>query len=155
MLVKCETCGKFFGTDNSDQKQCSACSVTGERLARHVAESGDPKFVMAREIVYDQPEISPEDLKKAMAEIGVDISVREIMGYVKEGRLSMVNNPGAVLCEECGRPIMSGRLCPKCSSNLEKAITQRNEPRAVTTKEVKGGQEKQGITMHTKQGKKD
>lgn len=147
MLVKCESCGKFFGQERPDQTLCSACSVTGTKLARHIADSGDPKFVIARDLVYDNPEISPEELKELMEERGIEISVREIMGYVKEGRLSIKNAPQGNYCEECGRSIIGGRLCPKCSNQLEKAITAKNDPRPQTTKEVKGGQ---GPIMHTK-----
>ncbi len=147
MLTKCESCGKFFGAEKPDQKLCSACSVTGTRLARHIAESGDPKFAIARDIVYDHPEISPEDLRLLMIERGIEITVREIMSYVKDGRLSIKNAPQGNYCEECGRTIVGGRLCPKCSNQLEKAITAKNDTRPQTTKEVKGGQ---SPIMHTK-----
>lgn len=147
MLTKCESCGKFFGADQPTQKLCSACSVTGSRLARHIADSGDPKFVIARDVVYDNPEISPEDLRSLMNERGIDISVREIMSYVKEGRLSIKNAPQGSFCEECGRTISSGRMCPICAGKLEKAIASKNDPRPQTTKEVKGGH---GPIMHTK-----
>lgn len=151
MLVKCESCGKFFGAERPDQKLCSACSVTGTRLARHIADSGDPKFVIARDIVYDNPEISPENLRVLMIEKGIDITVREIMGYVREGRLSIKNPPAGNYCEECGRTIVGGRLCPTCSSKLTKSITAGNEPKPQPQQEKKG---QHGPIMHTKSNTK-
>jgi len=147
MLQKCEVCGKFFGPESPNQTKCSACSVTGQRLARHVADAQDPKFVIARDIVYDFPEISPEELKNRMADMNIEITIREIMGYVREGRLSIVKGPATNICEECGKGILGGRLCPRCAANLEQAITKNNESQKPKVEEKN---DRSGPTMHTK-----
>ncbi len=146
MLVKCEMCGKFFGADDASDKVCSSCGSGPKKRYSEIVDEDQRKFKAARDTVYDNPDISPQDLVDALAEMGIEITSKEIMGYVKEGRLSLKNNPDSRFCEDCGRVILSGRMCPKCSNKLEKNITQRNTTTKVMSTVVVDNERK---GMHT------
>ncbi len=118
-LKKCENCGVFFGAKN-EEILCSNCtSPKGKR----VVITGDvehDKFTNARAIVYDQPQISPEQLVKEMIELGIKITIKEIMRYVTAGRLALVSEGGGTYCSSCGKAIQIGSMCSDCTDKLEK-----------------------------------
>lgn len=147
MLVKCSICGKFFGADDASQTVCSSCNRGPLQKYDAIDDIEQRKFKAARDTVYEIPEISPGDLVDKLAEMDIEITAKEIMGYVKDGRLTLVNNPGSKYCEDCGRVILSGRLCPKCTSSFEKNITARNTTTKVVSTVVVDNERKQG--MHT------
>ncbi|BEP28356.1 hypothetical protein [Helicovermis profundi] len=142
MLIKCEQCGVFFGGEEGDHL-CENCKVI------HTKKSGanidkKEKFVIAKDLVYDNPGINPEGLRKLMEEIGVKITVKEIMSYVDDGRLSLSNMNLDGLCEMCGRKILSGRFCPSCKKQKEDQMTRRNKSIQKEAVSVKH------IAMHTR-----
>ncbi|MCK8058646.1 MULTISPECIES: hypothetical protein [unclassified Fusibacter] len=153
MLVKCEKCGKFFGADDSSQTLCSACS-TDVSKAQKIFKTGDieeQKFLLARDVVYDHPDIAPDALIEQVSEAGLELSIKDVLTYVRDGRLTMKSVEGGVFCEDCGKKIFGGRLCSSCKSKLEKAITSKNKKDAGSTREVDGGsQSRKKAGMHTR-----
>lgn len=151
MLKKCEGCGKFFGADG-DQRLCASCAEGEVTGLKHIKDPKEQRFVLARNIVYENPDISPDMLVKNMRDRGVDISVKEIMGYVKEGRLTLKNaNPDDNFCEDCGKRILSGRRCPTCTKRFEDNLI---DARGEILKEVKEAkkeeaEKKKKNVMHT------
>jgi predicted amidophosphoribosyltransferase len=155
MLVKCESCGKFFGTEDKDKKLCSSCDTQVAKTGFEYEDVEEQKFKLSRSIVYDNPDIAPDALIEQINETGLTITLKEIMKYVREGRLTMTSVDGSIFCEDCGKKILGGRLCPTCSKNLEKAISSRNKAPVVGTKEVTGGSEKhKGGGMHSRSSSK-
>lgn len=122
MLKQCTECGKFFGADSANQTLCTECSAPEGLSGVHGLTLEEKKYELARSIVYDFPEISPEELIKKMAEKDVELRLKEIMGYVREGKMELKDVEGGVFCEGCGKKIISGRLCPKCTHKFEQAI---------------------------------
>ncbi len=124
MLKQCEKCGVFFGADNDSQVVCESCQVskTSSRIRNGSVE--DIKYQEAKEIVRENPDISPEKLIKKMDEIGYKLTLREIMDYVKQGKMTLKGVADNVFCEECGKKILSGRLCPTCTKKFEEKITR-------------------------------
>lgn len=63
---------------------------------------------------------------------GTGVSENRITQFIREGRLSIKNNPNlAIPCESCGKPIGAGRLCDQCSNRLKRevsSLTDNNEP---------------------------
>lgn len=116
MLIKCEKCGRFFGDDGNTL--CSSCRIT----TRKFKSSGDPerdKFLMARDLVYDNPDISPQGIIDLMAEMGMDITIREILKYVDEGRLTLNTIREGNHCQRCGTKIGFGKYCDRCRFRIE------------------------------------
>lgn len=138
MLKKCEKCGRFFGDE--DHTVCSACRLS----KRHFKSTGDmerDKFVAARDIVYDNPDISPQGIIDIMEEMGIEITIREILKYVDEGRLSLNTIKEGNHCQRCGTRVNFGKYCDRCRIKMEVSgqdSTHNDEP------------DKPKIKMHTK-----
>ncbi|MDO4772410.1 MAG: hypothetical protein Q4A72_02450 [Bacillota bacterium] len=126
MLVKCETCGKFFGA-SSDETICSSCKEGEFTGLKHIKDPKEQRFVVARNMVYENPDISPENLVRAMRDMGIDISIKDVMSYVRQGRLTLKNAEIKNLCEDCGKKILSGRKCPTCTKKFEENLTRSRE----------------------------
>ncbi|MBE0451554.1 MAG: hypothetical protein IBX70_12015 [Clostridia bacterium] len=127
MLKKCEKCGRFFG-DEIGGNVCTACRLS----TRNFKSSGDPerdKYTAARELVYDNPDISPQGIIDIMLEMGIDISLRDIMKYVDEGRLTLNTAKVGNHCYSCGTKIAVGKYCERCRTkqDLQKRAEKSNE----------------------------
>ena len=84
----------------------------------------DEQFQAIKELLYKNPNLT---IKEVVDETGVDEKV--ILYLLKEGRLEMKAASGVLVCESCGAPIQSGRLCKKCSSQLSSALESvKNRP---------------------------
>lgn len=116
MLKKCTNCGKFFGDD--DQTLCSDCRNPNRKF-KTTGDISRDKFLAARDIVYDNPDISPQGIVDLMEEMGIEISVREILKYVDEGRLSLNVSKEGNHCLRCGTRIPLGKYCDRCRIKME------------------------------------
>jgi len=133
-LKKCENCGVFFGAEGNE-KLCTNCA---QPKAKKIVLTGDvehDKFANARAVVYDQPQITPEKLVNELEARGIEITIREVMKYVTDGRLTLVTIDGGSYCSGCGRPISMGTMCKDCSKKLDKFRTPK--PQAAPTPEKK------------------
>ena len=117
MLKKCEKCGRFFG-DESGENICSSCKLSGTKF-KSTGNIERDKFVCARDLVYDNPDISPQGIIEFMADLGIDITIREIMKYVDEGRLSLNTTKEGNHCLKCGTKIGFGKYCDRCRIRME------------------------------------
>ncbi len=144
MLSRCEKCGKFFGAEKAE-KICSACKEGEFTGLGHINDPREQKFVVARNIVYEKPNISPEELVLEMQSRGITIDIRQVMEYVKKGRLRLSAAAVEGVCEDCGKKILSGRKCPACTKKFEQVIKgeKAKKPEQVEIK-------KTGVEMHTK-----
>lgn len=134
MLVKCEKCGRFFGTEGKETV-CNACKLS----TRDFKSSGDPerdKFLAARNVVYDNPDISPQGIIDILEEMGIEITVKEIMKYVDEGRLTLNTEKIGNHCLRCGTKIGFGKYCDRCRVKME---TQQQLESAQENREKKAG----------------
>ena len=137
-LKKCSNCGVFFGTENGED----LCKNCRSPIGKKIVLTGDvehDKFTNARALVYEQPNISPEELVKHMKGIGIKISIKEIMRYVNEGRLALTSDDGGSYCSSCGKKIMIGSMCSDCTDKLEKfRDSVRKEDKKVEATKTKG-----------------
>lgn len=117
MLKKCEKCGRFFGDEN-EGNVCSACKLSNSKF-KSTGNVERDKFTCARDLVYDNPDISPQGIIDIMAEMGIDITIREIMKYVSEGRLSLNTIKEGNHCLKCGTKIGFGKYCDRCRIRVE------------------------------------
>jgi len=140
MLTKCTKCGKFFGA-TMGETVCEECSIkSGNFAGVDETDYEDMKFQETRKFVYDNPQVSPEEVIAALDVKGIEIDRRTIMNYVRQGKLVLKSVEGKITCEECGRTILSGRYCPSCTRKKEqglgvqkKAPVSREEPKQVGT----------------------
>jgi flagellar operon protein (TIGR03826 family) len=54
------------------------------------------------------------------------VSVKQITRFIKEGRISIADNPNlGYPCENCGIMIRTGNLCDACAGGLKREIEQQ------------------------------
>ncbi|GBK65070.1 flagellar protein [Paenibacillus macerans] len=52
------------------------------------------------------------------------VSIRQITKFIKEGRISVANNPNMMYpCEVCGVLIRQGNMCDSCRTRLTRDLT--------------------------------
>jgi flagellar operon protein (TIGR03826 family) len=110
-LRNCPQCGKLYV--HSLRSLCPECLKKDEE-----------NFDRVRDFIYTNPQASLEEVSE---ETGV--STKNILEYLKEGRLMLRSNNVNILlsCEVCDEPILSGKLCEKCSGKLKREFTSRNK----------------------------
>lgn len=97
---KCKSCGSIF-------------NFMGKPMCPNCIKKMDEDFAKVRKYIYENPNARAEEISE---ETGVD--TKTIMQFLREGRLELRVADGSILCEKCGVPISSGRLCPTCSQNI-------------------------------------
>jgi uncharacterized protein len=104
-VKQCKICGKLFQT--YDKTICMDCLDEKER-----------SFVLVRDFIYAHP-------KAAILEICGETGVRErwIMDFLREERLSLNTNDSVLVCEQCGKPILTGRFCKECKNDLQRVFS--------------------------------
>ena len=125
--TNCPSCGKFFMKTNSPI--CADC-------AKEVEES----FDNVRAYVKDNPNSSIKAVSDAC-----NVSVKRILQYIREGRLeASVGMQNDVTCSKCGKPISTGRICPKCLAEMGQQIASSKSV------EQKKGNHKDDLRMFTR-----
>jgi len=118
MLKKCIECGVFFGAESDEDEKCKKCLLSLHKFKSSGDEAYD-KYLLTREIVYENPDISPEGIIEIMKDMGKPITRKEIMGYVNEGKLAIASITEGKHCGECGVKIEKGRICKRCENKKE------------------------------------
>ena len=102
----------------SDVKQCKECKKLfysfGSSFCPDCVEEIEKGFDRVKDYIYDHPKANVVEISQE-----TNVSEKRILGYLKEGRLTIDENNGLLLCEECGRSIPTGRYCSGCSRRLE------------------------------------
>lgn len=101
-LRNCPNCGKLFVYVTKNL--CPACAKKDEENFRNV-----------KDYLYDNPGATIDEVSE---ETGVD--TKKILEYLKEGRLILKQNNASILsCESCGKPILTGRFCKNCITDMK------------------------------------
>jgi len=124
---ECVKCGKHF---ESRQKKllCSDCSGIDQNV-----------FGVIRDYLYDFPGASVNQVIDATG-----VSSRQILKYLKEGRIETVGETMLLNCEVCNKPISFGAMCENCRKDLNHSFQSASKAKTTKTKQ----------TMHTQQKKK-
>ena len=118
MLKKCIDCGVFFGAESEDDVKCKKCKLSLHKFKSSGDEAYD-KYLLTRELVYENPDISPDGIVELMRDFGKEITRNEIMAYVREGKLTLASITNGRHCQECGVKIDSGKICKRCENKKE------------------------------------
>ena len=133
-IVQCRICKKPFHSIGG--KVCPECLAQIDR-----------DFITVRDYIYDNRHSS---IDKTSKETGVAKSI--ILHLLKEGRLTLSNpdSEGLLLCDICGKPIDTGRMCGECkdsiATTMNKSIESKKPPEP-EKKDVRTG--KYSAKMHT------
>lgn len=133
MLKKCISCGIFFGAETDEDVECKKCKLSLHKFKSSGDEAYD-KYLLTRELVYENPDISPQGIIDIMKDMGKTITRHEIMTYVKEGRLTIASITDGKHCRECGVKIDSGKICKRCENKKE--VDKINKEAAGKNEEV-------------------
>ncbi len=103
-----------------DVRNCRRCGriynyLGGAPICSVCREQDEVDFKRVKEYLYKNPGASMSEVSTIL-----EISVERIKGYLKEGRLEIINNEGNMVleCETCGKAIRTGRFCDECAKGL-------------------------------------
>lgn len=99
----CRRCGHIFNYIGGPPI-CPACKANDEE-----------DFKKVKAYLWDNPGATLSEVSTVL-----EISVEKVRGFLKEGRLEIINSEGNMIleCEKCGKAIKSGRLCEECTRGL-------------------------------------
>ena len=120
-LRNCPECGKLF-------------VYVHRNLCPDCLKKDEEDFGKVREYINNNPRATIEEVAE-----NTEVSVKQILEYLKEGRLILQsNNVNITLnCEMCREPILTGRLCSKCSDKLKRNFIRR-KPSMYLDEDMKG-----------------
>ena len=107
----------------SEARNCRRCGnvfqyAGGIPLCPECAKKDEEDFNAVREYLYNNPRASMLQIAETL-----EIPVEKIMRYLREGRLETTSETELKLeCQQCGKPIMTGRFCTQCSESLQSSF---------------------------------
>lgn len=104
-VLQCKQCNRLFQSFGA--VYCPECT---QRL--------EEKFELVKKYIYDNPHANVVTISQ-----DTEVPVRDILYFLKEGRLSIEKGDGLLLCENCGRSISTGRFCDRCKNMFEKELS--------------------------------
>lgn len=100
-------------------KVCRHCKkmfqyVAGEMICPKCKQIQEDQFQKVKEYLRENPGAAMNTVSEE-----TKVTVKLIQKFLKEGRLEVVpGSPISLTCEKCGAPVLSGRYCNKCKSDL-------------------------------------
>lgn len=103
----CKNCGRLYNVMGRE-KLCPACMAKLE-----------DKFQEVKKYLEENPNSSVEDVSREN-----DVSTKQIRQWVREERLMLSSGVvDGIVCENCGKPINTGRFCEKCKADLSNSLS--------------------------------
>ncbi|MGG3453248.1 TIGR03826 family flagellar region protein [Paenibacillus rhizolycopersici] len=123
-LANCPRCGRLFA--NNFRDICPSCikEIEGE-------------YEKCLKFLREEKMATIQDVSD-----GTGVSIRQITKFIKEGRISVANNPNMMYpCEVCGVLIREGNMCDSCRTRLTRdlATAAKDESTRNTGPEDKTG----------------
>jgi hypothetical protein len=128
-VLSCNVCGRLF--QSLGPGYCPIC-----------AEAMDKAFAAVKEYLYMHEDATVVDIIK-----DAGVAEKYVLDFLKEGRLNIGSAQDILKCEDCGRPIPSGRYCDGCRDKLASALS------SVVTKEKNGPKQAMQVKMHARYGR--
>jgi uncharacterized protein len=129
-------------------KNCPKCKKTFVKIKEPICpecfKEEEAIFEKTRNFIKENPKVSLD-----VVSLELDISVKKIQKYIKEGRIDVSESEGITMkCDSCGKNINSGRYCDKCAQIMQNRVydflkNEREVKKLTPKKERTGG-------MHTR-----
>jgi len=103
-VMSCKICGRLF--QSFGPSYCPVC-----------ADEMDKAFATIKEYLYTHENATILDIVD-----GTGVAEKFVLQFLKEGRLNIESTENVLECEDCGRPIPSGRYCGSCREKLANAL---------------------------------
>lgn len=112
MIRICKLCGGLFYYKGFGYGYCDRC-----------VKIDDENFHRVKEYIWDHVGASVVEVSDQ-----VNVSVKQIYAYIKDGRLEIPEgSPIYLKCEMCGTDIRYGRYCPDCATHMHKKLSSVTE----------------------------
>lgn len=96
-VQNCKRCGKVFSS--LSKTVCPNCEKEEEAA-----------FMKVKEFIRENSHCSLQEISDA-----TEVSSKRILKFIRDGRLVISEGlQGEVVCDQCGRPIRTGRYCDSC-----------------------------------------
>ena len=110
-VTNCRDCGRLFNYI-SGPRRCPECQ---KRL--------EEKFQQVKEFLRQNPDSS---ISQTATEN--DVTVKQIKQWIREERLVISNGMAeGIVCENCGKPIHTGRFCESCKKTMVQDLSNAFE----------------------------
>lgn len=127
-----------------DIKTCRRCNglfhhIVGPQLCEKCKRKDEEDFIRVKEYLYENPGASMNTVCDEL-----DVTVRQIKQYLREGRLTVsADSPIGLECERCDTRILTGRFCDSCRADMSNqfATTAKGMKKDIS-KDNKGGANK-------------
>ncbi|GAA0377806.1 membrane protein [Paenibacillus motobuensis] len=124
-LGNCPRCGRLFAKNFRDL--CPSCMKDIEA-----------EYEKCLEYLREHKSATMIELSEATG-----VTTRQITKFIKEGRISIANNPNMMYpCEVCGVLIYEGNMCDSCRNRLARdisAATREEEAKAANQEDRRNG----------------
>lgn len=124
-LANCPRCGRLFA--NNFRDICPACIKDIEQ-----------EYEKCLNYLREEKTATIHELSDATG-----VSIRQITKFIREGRISIANNPNMMYpCEVCGTLIREGNMCDSCRGRLTRDLTaaaRENQERSQGNDDRNGG----------------
>jgi flagellar operon protein (TIGR03826 family) len=104
-LGNCPRCGKLFAKNFRDI--CPSC-----------IKDIEAEYEKCLKYLREEKSATIQEVHEATG-----VSIRQITKFIKEGRISIANNPNMMYpCEVCGVLIRDGNMCDSCRTRLSRDL---------------------------------
>ena len=106
-----------------DVRNCKKCNklfnFTGEALCPACTKEMEEKFFAVRDYIYKNPSAPMPTVADEC-----DVPIQQIKKWIRQERLSFSKDAGVSIdCENCGKPILTGRYCKECKGTMTDKFT--------------------------------
>ncbi len=109
----------------ADARNCRMCGrlftyTGGIAVCKYCREKDEEDFKKVKDYLYENPGATLNEIASEL-----NIGVKKIKYYLKEGRLEIINPEGNMVleCEKCGRSIKTGRYCDGCQKDITRGLS--------------------------------
>ncbi len=123
-----------------DVRNCRSCKrlfnyLTGPVMCQACKEKLEEKFQEVKEYIRNNDMATIASVSEEC-----DVAVKQLKQWVREERLVFSNEEcSGIVCENCGKPISTGRFCSGCKNNLQNSLSSalHKQPEKKIEKSVK------------------
>lgn len=118
-IRNCKKCGRIYNY------------ILGPNLCPRCMKAQEEKFQEVKQYIYDNPGVGVQEVSEVM-----EVSVGQIRQWVREERLQFAEGSVTdIVCESCGKTILSGRYCPQCKEAMVRQLGSVYQPEKKHTEE--------------------
>ncbi len=105
-IKNCRKCGKIFNY------------ISGPAICPACLEKQEEQFQQVKEYINSNPGVTLHQTAEAC-----EVDAGQIKQWVREERLVFSSAEGSgLVCENCGKPIITGRFCDSCRTEMGKKL---------------------------------